>query len=224
VSSSLQPLRQQSTPELIADQLRVRILDGTFPPQHQLAEVDIARQLHVSRGPVREAMQRLIQEGLLRSERNRGVFVIELDDDDARDVYIARAAVEKAAGVLVARRSDPSDLDAIGAVLERLRVAATSSWAEVVEIDLEFHATIVDRSGSERLQRMFRTLGAETRLCLVRLERFYPVRSSVVTEHEEILSAIRNGDEVLLRTLIDHHMEESTDRLTQRSRTTTQTS
>jgi DNA-binding GntR family transcriptional regulator len=211
--SSLQPLRLQSTPEIIADQIREGIIIGTFPPHHQLAEVELARQLQVSRGPVREAMQRLIQEGLLRSERNRGVFVVELDDDDARDIYLARAAVEKAAAVLVARRGDPEDFEAVDAVLARLRRAVTSSWAEVVDVDLEFHATIVDRSRSERLQRMFRTLAAETRLCLIRLERFYPIKESVVTEHEEILEAIRAGDESQVKRLIDHHMHEAAGRL-----------
>ena len=107
MSITLQPLSQQSTPELIADQLRVKILDGTFPPHHQLAEVELAKQLQVSRGPVREAMQRLIQEGLVRSERNRGVFVIEMDADDARDVYVARGAVEKAAALLVCTKVQP---------------------------------------------------------------------------------------------------------------------
>lgn len=211
--ASLQPLQLQSTPELIADRIRAGILDGTFPPHHQLAEVELARQLQVSRGPVREAMQRLIQEGLLRSERNRGVFVVELDDEDARDVYVARAAVEKAAAILVARRGAPDDLAAVDAVLDRLRRAASSSWSEVVEIDLEFHATIVDRAGSDRLQRMFRTLATETRLCLIRLEPFYPVRGSVVTEHEEIFEAIRKGDEPLVKRLIDDHMQEAADRL-----------
>lgn len=213
MSITLQPLSQQSTPELIADQLRVKILDGTFPPHHQLAEVELARQLQVSRGPVREALQRLIQEGLVRSERNRGVFVIEMTDEDARDVYNARGAVEKAAAVLVARRSDPDDLDAVESVLDRLRESVRRSWPEVVEIDLEFHATIVDCSGSPRLQRMFRTLAAETRLCIARLEEFYPVRSNVVTEHEEIFAAIRDGDEELVKRLIDVHMTEAADRL-----------
>ena len=213
VETSLQPLRLPSTPELIADRIRAGVLDGTFAPQTQLAEVELARQLQVSRGPVREAMQRLIQEGLLRSERNRGVFVVALDDDDARDIYVARAAVEKAAAVRVTRRADPDDIAALDAVIERLAEAAENSWADVVEIDMEFHSTIVERCHSERLQRMFRTLLAETRLCLVRLERFYPQKESVVTEHRDILDAIRVGDEALVRQLIDHHMDEAAARL-----------
>lgn len=209
----LQPLRLRSTPELIADRIRAGILDGTFAPQSQLAEVELARELQVSRGPVREAMQRLIQEGLLRSERNRGVFVVELDDDDARDIYVARAAVEKAAAVRVARRAAPEDLAALDSVMDRLAAAVENSWADVVEIDMEFHSTIIERCRSERLQRMFRTLVAETRLCLVRLEEFYPDKASVVTEHQDILEAIRSGDEALVRQLIDHHMDESAARL-----------
>lgn len=213
MESPLQPLRLRSTPELIADRIRAGVLDGTFAPQSQLAEVELARQLQVSRGPVREAMQRLIQEGLLRSERNRGVFVVELDDDDARDIYVARAAVEKAAAVRVARRADPDDLAALDDVIARLQEAVENSWAEVVEIDLEFHTTIVERCNSERLQRMFRTLAAETRLCLVRLERFYPDKGNVVTEHKDILAAIRAGNEDLVRQLIDRHMDEAAARL-----------
>ncbi len=65
----LEPLQLQSTPAVIADRLRAEILRGRFPPHTQLTEVELARQLQVSRGPIREAMQRLIQEGLLRADR-----------------------------------------------------------------------------------------------------------------------------------------------------------
>src|SRR5260370_7188563 len=58
----LEPLQLQSTPALIADRLRSQILEGRFPPHTHLGEVGLARQLQVSRGPIREAMQRLIQE------------------------------------------------------------------------------------------------------------------------------------------------------------------
>src|SRR5260370_2779640 len=85
----LEPLQLQSTPALIADRLRSQILEGRFPPNTQLGEVGLARQLQVSRGAIREAMQRLIQAGLLRAERNRGVVVVELGPDDARVVYSA---------------------------------------------------------------------------------------------------------------------------------------
>src|SRR4051794_22187249 len=90
----LDPVQRDSTPSIIAARIRDAVIDGTFPPGMQLSEAHIASRLGVSRGPVREALQRLIQEGLLRAERHRGVFVIELGIADVRDLYLARAAVE----------------------------------------------------------------------------------------------------------------------------------
>ena len=77
---------------------------------------------------------------------------------------------------------------------------------------LQFHSHHRGPLGSDRLQRMFRTLAAETTAVPRRLERFYPVRDSVVTEHEEILDAIREETRPVKR-LIDHHMQEAAARL-----------
>ncbi|MGH3966570.1 MAG: GntR family transcriptional regulator, partial [Mycobacterium sp.] len=66
------PLHRQSTAELIADRLREAIMRGQLAPGQQLGEASLAAQFAVSRGPLREAMQRLVAEGLLRSERHRG--------------------------------------------------------------------------------------------------------------------------------------------------------
>src|SRR3954468_19098287 len=97
----LEPVPRRSTVEIIADQLRSAIMYGSLPPGSQLGEADLAAKLGVSRGPLREAMQRLVQEGLLRSERHRGLFVIDMDAADVRDVYQARLAIERAACQLI---------------------------------------------------------------------------------------------------------------------------
>lgn len=86
VPEEFAPLERQSTAELIAERLRIAIMRGVLAPGAQLGEASLAAQFAVSRGPLREAMQRLVSEGLLRSERNRGIFVIELTDDDVLDV------------------------------------------------------------------------------------------------------------------------------------------
>ncbi|MDQ3150864.1 MAG: GntR family transcriptional regulator, partial [Actinomycetota bacterium] len=90
--SDLEPVSRESTAAIIAERLRDAIMRGVFPPGTQLGEVDLAGRLGVSRGPLREAMQRLVQEGLLRGERHRGLFVIDLGLADVRDVYAARLA------------------------------------------------------------------------------------------------------------------------------------
>jgi DNA-binding GntR family transcriptional regulator len=209
----LQPLQLQTTPELIADRLRSEILEGRFPPQTQLAEVELARQLQVSRGPIREAMQRLIQEGLLRAERNRGVFVVELNDDDARDVYLARGVVERAAAALVVRRRPEQALRDLDAIVAKLAASAGGAWSEVITHDLAFHQRMVEAAGSVRLTRMFRTLIAETRLCLIRLEPFYTGGREVVAEHQGIIEALRSGDGRRVDQLLRTHMDAAAARL-----------
>jgi len=209
----LEPLALQSTPALIADRLRSEILEGRFPPHTQLAEVELARQLQVSRGPIREAMQRLIQEGLLRGERNRGVFVVELGLDDARDVYLARGVIERAAAAVVAKERPEAALAELQDIVDRLAASVDDAWAEVITHDLAFHQTLVDAAGSPRLSRMFRTLIAETRLCLARLKPFYQEGTEVVHEHEAIIEALRSGNRRRADTLLRTHMEASAARL-----------
>src|SRR5258707_5898036 len=152
----LEPLQVQSAPAVMTDGLGADILRGRLPPQTQLTEVELARQLQVSRGPIREAMQRLIQEGLLRAERNRGVFVVELDFDDARDVYMARGVVERAAAAIVAKRRPEAALLELQPIVEKLATTPGTGWTGITGYCLEFHQTLVEAAGSARLTRMFR--------------------------------------------------------------------
>jgi DNA-binding GntR family transcriptional regulator len=209
----LAPLQLQSTPALISDRLRSEILEGAFPPNAQLSEVELARQLQVSRGPIREAMQRLIQEGLLRAERNRGVFVVELGHDDARDVYLARGAIERTAAGIVTRQAPESALCDLQEIVDALAGSIGGPWAGTIAHDMAFHQTLVEAAGSARLTRMFRTLIAETHLCLTRLEPFYRDGSDVVAEHQAILDAVRSGNARTVDRLIRLHMDASAARL-----------
>lgn len=209
----MEPLALKSTPALIADRVRTSILGGQFPPDMQLSESVLAEQLAVSRGPVREAMQRLIQEGLLRSERNRGVFVVSLDQSDMRDIYLARSAVERTAAAIVAAHGTDEDFASLQGIVDKLAGSLDESWGDLVQVDLEFHSAVVALAGSPRLDRMFRTLIAETQLCLIRLERFYPGRAELVEEHQDILDALRSRDLDVTDRLVREHMDASIRRL-----------
>src|SRR5690625_7733170 len=123
-SGQLIPVPRRLTAEIIADQLRSAIMYGTISPGDQLGEAELAGQLGVSRGPLREAMQRLVQEGLLRSERHRGLFVRELEAEDVRDIYVARLAVERASCELIMRGNRGEALARLTASLEQLVAAA----------------------------------------------------------------------------------------------------
>jgi DNA-binding GntR family transcriptional regulator len=212
-SENLEPLARTTTASVIADRIRGGIMDGTFPPGSQLGEAGLAQQLRVSRGPVREALQRLIQEGLLRSEPHRGVFVSTLDAADVADVYLARGAIERAAVEVLLRRGDAEAFARLAKLVERMASAARRDrWAAVADLDLRFHEALVAASGSKRLMRMFSTLVVETRMCLQALEPAYPARQDLVEEHRELLEAIRGRRKGALR-LVDRHLEAAVESL-----------
>jgi len=210
----LQRITQESTPFLIAAQLRKHIADGTLAPGAQLIEMDIAGELGVSRGPVREAIQRLTQEGLLVSVRNRGVFVCEFGANDLRDIYEARTVVEKAAaGVLVAGDHSLAGEELLRCVDRMEEARAASDETAVLEADIAFHERLVEMAASPRLSRMHATLLTETRMCLNRLQGRYDDESVRVAEHMGIAEAIRQGKHDLVLERLDAHKDDALARL-----------
>lgn len=207
----LRPVRRDSTAALIAAQLRTAIMTGALPPGTQLGEAELAARFEVSRGPLREAMQRLVQEGLLRSERHRGLFVIDLEPADVYDIYLARNAIEQAAASLILRNGDlDAACDRLAEVHREMDVAVRAQdWTAAGETDARFHELLVRCSDSPRLTRMSATLLVETRMCIAALHRAYRPDGHQVAEHGRILDALRRADEPALLALIDAHMDDA---------------
>jgi DNA-binding GntR family transcriptional regulator len=211
---ALGPLSPESTASIIARRLRTAIMYGLLPSGRQLNEAELAARFGVSRGPLREAMQRLVQEGLLRSERHRGLFVITLTPDDIRDIYGARAAVERAAVSLILQRDRMEAAARLEQVhREMKRAALRVDYSALSDADLLFHETLVAASSSPRLMRMHGTLLVESRMCMTALEDTYRLPDEVVKEHGALVDPIRSGDEARLLRLIDAHMQDALRRL-----------
>jgi DNA-binding GntR family transcriptional regulator len=219
-SEEIDPIRAESTASLIARRLREAIARGHFKQGQQLIEAELSKRLQVSRGVLREAMQRLTQEGLLVGRPNRGVFVAELGREEIFDIYTARLAIERAACLKVidvTRRTDvmADALDRLSDVLEE-RAASGSDVDEVVRLDIEFHERMVAEAHSPRLNRMYDTLATESRMCLSAFEsRAYPVADRIV-EHRAIAQAIRDRDVPLLHRLLAEHMDHAVEMILHR--------
>lgn len=215
MTSYIEPLAQESTPSIIADKLRKAIGHGELKPGAQLGEADLARKLGVSRGPLREGMQRLTQEGLLVSIRNRGLFVIDMTPDDIRDMYLAREAVERAAIQKILCGDHASAGTALCAVADRM-LAADGDPAAIGELDIEFHELLVRLAGSPRLSRMHQTSIIETRMCIHALEETYLAADARAIEHNNLGEAIRDGDAERAERLLIAHMDDAIERLVNR--------
>jgi DNA-binding GntR family transcriptional regulator len=215
VTSYIEPLAQESTPSIIADKLRKAIGHGEIKPGTQLGEADLARKLGVSRGPLREGMQRLTQEGLLVSIRNRGLFVIDLTPDDIRDMYLAREAIERAAAHKILEGNYEAAGTALLAIAGKM-LDADGDPKAIGELDIAFHELLVRLAGSPRLSRMHQTSIIETRMCIHALEETYLAADARALEHERLANAIRTGDAERTDRLLMDHMDDAIERLVHR--------
>ncbi|WP_237477440.1 GntR family transcriptional regulator [Lichenibacterium dinghuense] len=180
----------------VAGAIRDAVLSGAFAPGQQMNEAELAVRFAVSRGPVREALQRLVQEGLLVSHPHRGVFVVELTEADLADVYLAREAIEATALRRIAALPDRAALaPRLDAEVARMDAAAAArDWTAVAAADLAFHRALVEAAGSPRLSRMYDTVQAETRLCLHLLMGGYRSSAGLAAEHGRLAALATRGD------------------------------
>ncbi len=214
MTSFIEPVVQQSTPSIIADKLREAIGAGELKPGERLGEADLALRLGVSRGPLREGLQRLTQEGLLISIRHRGLFVVDLAPESVRDVYLAREAIERAAAAKIIAGAHQAAGEALLSIVTDM--AAATSPAEVGDLDIRFHESLVAHAGSPRLSRMHQTVMTETRMCIHALEATYASLDIRVSEHGAVATAIKTGDAALTDELLIAHMNDAVRRLIDR--------
>lgn len=211
----LAPVARESTVDLIAARLRQAIMDGTLPPGAPLGEAELAEQLGVSRGPLREAAQRLVQERLLATTRRRGLAVATMDAAEVADVYLARAAVERAACRAILRTDRVRAVKSLVRAHQRMvRATARKDPRAIGDSDIEFHRALVDAAGSPRLSRLEATLLIETRLCTFSLDDTVRVRADMPDSHALLIEAIRDGDGAALEALVERHMSDAVQRLT----------
>jgi DNA-binding GntR family transcriptional regulator len=178
--------------EQIADQLRRDVLSGRLAQGEHLHEVKLARRFGVSRGPVRDALLQLTQEGVLLYKPNCGVEVAAAPGERVRSLVLPlRRMIEAFALRLAFEQAGPADIAAWEAILERLRVAGEAgNLSDVVAADMAFHRWVVDRPGEPDLAALW--LPAVTRMRLV-YSRHSDLRE-VYPEHAVIVERFKAGD------------------------------
>jgi DNA-binding GntR family transcriptional regulator len=206
-------LEGRPTAELIADQLREQIIQGIFRPGEQINESILAIQLNTSRSPVREAVQRLCQEGILISRRNHGVFVLEISTQDSREIYTVREAIETSA-VDTLLNSSPKNIKNTCQALKRIlgkmtKQVAINNWQSIAQLDMQFHTTIVAAAGNSRMTRIYETLAAESTMCILNLEISYPRAQTLIQEHQNILNLLESWNREELQKALKHHLEKA---------------
>jgi DNA-binding GntR family transcriptional regulator len=147
----------QSLRERIVSHLRQIIITGDLPPKSRLIEPELARQLNVSRTPLREAIRQLEAEGFVTTVPRVGSFVTEITPQDAADLYAIRTVIEGLAARQAAENPDPAKREILEAILSDL-AKRTGDYRQYHEISGRFHDIIVELSGNRRLQGIYQSL------------------------------------------------------------------
>jgi DNA-binding GntR family transcriptional regulator len=141
----------------VAEAIRQALLEGRFKPGEDLSEVAIAKEMDVSRGPVREALLVLAQQGLITHSQNHGFSVLGFSDKDHAEIDAVRLELESLALTLARGRITPDELDLLEQVTARMATTIRkNSSAEWVRAELEFHELVWELSGNRWLSDCLR--------------------------------------------------------------------
>jgi DNA-binding GntR family transcriptional regulator len=208
-------LREHSLATLAQQELERRIISGEIAAGTKLNEVEVASALGVSRGPVREAFSALSQAGLVRVEKNRGVFVRQVSLEEANEFYEVRAALEGLIGKLAARRIAIDEIEQLRAVVRRMHMTQKSRRAdEYFVLNVEFHDLLARAARNNALLANYR--GVVNQLDLYRRATISRGQENIplsTQEHEAIVEAVAARDEQRAEALLTEHVLASRARL-----------
>ncbi len=201
-------VQSSSLPMLVQKELERMILAGDLAAGAKLNEASVADSLGVSRGPVREAFRALEESGLVRLEKNRGVFVRQISVAEANEIYEVRAALDEWTGRRLAQTATAEHIRDLRAFVERMdRAAAKDDVQAYWLLNLDFHDRLVSLAGNAKLLATYRRLVNE--LNLFRRQTLAQGGTLPVStrEHRDIVDKIAAGNAAAAgRALYDHVM------------------
>lgn len=172
---------------------RVIMMGGS--EEQRLSDVTLAEQLGVSRTPVRQALERLVQEGLVRSDPRRGFWTSTFTAQDIHEIYDLRGALEALAVRLAAPRLSQEDLKAHLEALYAVRAELDAHPVlRFLQVDIRFHTLITHASNNGRLIHSLSLLRSQLSMFQMQ-DTFYPKRMEIaLNDHEQVLLALLAGN------------------------------
>lgn len=220
-ADSLALVRSSSLPMLAQRELERMILSGELAVGAKLNEASVAEMLGVSRGPVREAFRALEAAGLVRLEKNRGVFVRQIGVAEADEIYELRAVLDEFAGRLAAEQAGPLDVADLRSRIDRMeRSVAAGDLDSYHEANLGFHDRLVELSGNGKLLALYRRLVNELSLYRRATLDQVGIPSVSLKEHRAIVDCIATGQAAAAGRLLREHVMASRERMHRKAAST----
>ena len=202
-------LQSSSLTTVVQQEIERAILVGDYAPGSKLNEAALAEKMGVSRGPVREAFRMLDEAGLVRTEKNRGVFVRAIPIDEALEIFDLRAAMDDWVGKRLAVCISDEQVKEIKAMVAEMDKAVKAQDARQYHVlNLKFHDRMVEMVGNRKLTDTYRRLIKE--LSLFRRQNLADVvlMRTFLSEHKQIVKAIASRDaQAAGQATFDHVMQ-----------------
>lgn len=193
---------------VVEAQLQQAILSGRIAPGERIVEAELARQMGVSRAPVREAARRLESLGLLISRPRHGFAVRTVSPKQVTDLYEVRIQLELLGASLACTHATDAELAQLDArVDDMVERAETLSSPERVALDLDFHFAISALSGNHYLHRLFDNMQTEVRMFLALSEDSYGDLKALAETHRPIAKAMAARDVGAAEQALRYHLE-----------------
>jgi phosphonate utilization transcriptional regulator len=208
-------LQRTSLASLVQTEIERLILDGALESGAKLTEATMAERLGVSRGPVREAFRMLDEAGLVRTEKNRGVFVRDVPIEEALEIFELRAVMDGYVGRKLAQTITTAQIKELRAQVDAMEVATRAGNAQSYHrINLAFHDRLLELTGNAKFTAIYRKLVNE--LSLFRRQNLTDESMAVYSrEHRAIVKAIAARDPDAAAQAMFQHVMNSRDRTLQ---------
>jgi DNA-binding GntR family transcriptional regulator len=209
--SALAAPTQRTLSDYIADQLRKAILTDQFKPNQRLVEQEIAESMQTSRGPVRDALKILENEGLIHRTPHRGAFLAQITRKDAEEVYTLRIALEALALEFVVKTATDAQIEELAQMVQAMENLVAKDpgdqWGATA-LDLQFHRTLARISGHRRVLTAWESLATQIRLIVLKHRLYDPgdLRTRAVSWHWRIVDAIRQRNADLAVEELRRHL------------------
>lgn len=197
-----------SLTDQVYGQVRADIIRGVLPPGSRLVELDLAHQMGTSQGPIREALQRLEREGLVRKQKRSASFVTDMPIDEMYALFSVRSAIEGFTVGRVASRLSEEQHVILEDLVEQMRLAGRDGdLFALTEFDMEFHRQIGLWADSPSLLRSWDPLYSQIQRFVVQTHaNHFQELTDIADTHAPILEALKEGDPEMATAVMQEHI------------------
>ncbi|MDY3765884.1 MAG: GntR family transcriptional regulator [Lachnospiraceae bacterium] len=212
---------KRSRAEEVAAFLRRKIFDGELQAGERLIEADIAKELEMSRGPVRDALLVLEYEGLVTAKPNKGCTVTRLSGEDAYEIFYLRGMLETEALKKCGGKLPDSSIFLMKNIIDEMKEAGNldQSFERLLDCDERFHSEILKSSKMERLYRLWKTMSPLNGAMFLKVRQSYEFQDEAVRRkfekpysrretweyHLEMLEILEKGNLEESIKIVNHH-------------------